>query len=120
MTPRDDRRDTQPRPRGRLYSITPEWRRELKAKLAAGGRGAKTRLAEQIGSTPAAITVVLRPSTSGSRLVRPISEALGIPMPSMIARSEQDHRWMRAGRALSRDDWQRLLEIAESLAKARK
>lgn len=65
---------------GQLQQLTPEWREAVVARLAELGRS-RTWLAAQVGADKSAITVLLRPSTTVSRLVGPVSRALEIAPP---------------------------------------
>ena len=92
---------------GQLQQITPEWREAVVARLAELGRS-RTWLAGQVGADKSAITVLLRPSTTVSRLVGPVSHALSVAPPLIGADLDQSDIVELVGRL---DDNDRALAI---------
>lgn len=73
----------QSRPKQAHRAVTPSWQALVEARLADQGMTRK-QLAIKIGSSPAAITILLRPETKSSRLVELVSAALNIPTPDFV------------------------------------
>lgn len=73
---------------GALKQVTPEWKASVIAALKELGQ-TKTWLADQIGCDKSALTVMLRPSTTVSRLVDPICAVLKLPPPLVGADVDQ-------------------------------
>lgn len=73
---------------GALKQVTPEWKSAVVAALKELGQ-TKTWLSEQIGCDKSALTVMLRPATTVSRLVDPICAVLKIAPPLVGADVDQ-------------------------------
>ena len=99
---------------GRLQQLTPEWQAAVVARLAELGKS-RTWLAAQVEADKSAITVLLRPTTSVSRLVDKVTAVLGIPPPLIGADIDQSDivelvgQLDEADRAMTRDFILRLL-----------
>lgn len=93
--------------------VTPEFRAKL--KQATSRHGSKKELAMAIGFTGSAITVLLRPTTLTSRMVQPICEYYGWPLPVVTIRDERDERWLLLGQQLTDEEWQKVFEMAQLL-----
>ncbi len=93
-----DPRHKRPYPEGDRTEMTPEWKQLVKDtlaanKLAGAGIQDQAELADAIGVTKSAITKMFK--AHASKLVRPISVALCIPMPSEAAEGASEWARMR-------------------------
>lgn len=91
------------------------WKEQVDLKMRIN-RITRRALAQVIGCTPSAITILFREATKTSKLVEPISRFVGVAPPVAEIRDERDLRWLEAGKALSESDWNHMVEIAERLA----
>lgn len=76
-------------PDGPVSEMTPEWKAAVEARLDEWGK-TKAWLADQVGVDKSAITVMLRPATMTSRLVKPVSLALKLDEPVIGVDSESN------------------------------
>jgi hypothetical protein len=103
-------------PKPPSYPVSDAWRLEIEAAMRARG-WTKTDLANAVGSSRPAISIVLNPKTKNSRLVPDIHRALGLPPPRDPApRSELQHRWETVFDRLGEDHIKKILDLAEAVA----
>lgn len=100
---------------GELRQLTPEWKSAVIARLGAIGQ-TKSWLAEQVGADKSAITVLLRPATTVSRLVAPVSTVLEIPLPLIGASLDESDIIEMVGR-LDEDDRAMAIDFIKRLGK---
>jgi hypothetical protein len=113
------------------YPITDEWLRQVHAALGTE-RGARLKLAEQIGCSPGTLTELLQ-GGKRSHLVPRISKALGVPMSAMLLTpeaveistfleqmGERGREAMRRMKSLEPEQLDLLLDLVESVTKRRR
>jgi len=108
-------------PEGAELLPTPEWWKELLlAWLGKAKSGRRKELAAAIGCDASAITVVTRPRTRHSILVRAISEHTGIPVPSFDVSDPDQLAIVSLLEGLAPADLEILRSMAEALNRARR
>lgn len=105
--------------RGPVYVVTEEWREAARRALAAQPRGTQERLAREIGCTPGAISRLLAGDHRWSELVGDLSAKLGVVVPHAAIDDERLAALIELGRALSKDDLDHLVWLAERLVAGR-
>lgn len=100
---------------GPLMQVTPEWKAAVGAALKLRGM-TKTALADLIGCDKSAITILLRPSTTVSRLVAAVSAALDVPLPLIGAGLDASDIIEMVGK-LAPDDKARVIDFVSRLSK---
>lgn len=100
-------------------STTPYWRGLMREARAQGGLN-QGQLAAKLGTTQPTISDIETGEISQSKLVTPICDALGIPLPYEPVEDAMERRWIEAGRLLRHrrgDVFIQQLENIESLVK---
>lgn len=112
----------QRRPRERYYSVDDAWRADIKALLEKRGIS-QAELARRIGCSPGAITLIFKPATVQSRLVRLIHKVLELQPPPEAAtiseRNDGKRRLDRIWDAIAPEDRDALLMVAERFQQKR-
>lgn len=98
-------------------TITPEWRQHALAILDSQGRGARTVLAKAVGCKKATLSKLLSdPEYQSSDLLEPISEHLGIALPSLEVVPERMAELAAAVSDLSEAEFSLIVEFAKNFA----
>lgn len=111
-------RGPQVHPSGELHTVDDEWKDRVRAALEKLDWSQRD-LAARIGASPGAITGLLKPGRSQSRLVLKVHKVLGWPDPTgpvpAITRVDLHRRLMASLHRLSETDQEHILGIVESL-----
>lgn len=77
----------------------PEWG-EMVRRARATKKWSQQQLADLLGVEQATVSHIENYKTKSSKLVRRITELLGIPMPEQYFSDELEKRWVESGRVL--------------------
>lgn len=106
----------QRRPRDGYLPVDEPWKQAVLALLEKRGIS-RAGLARMIGASPSSITLLFKPETDQSRLVRSVHKVLDLgPPPEAATITERDDAKRRLDRIwadLTVDDRKMLLEVAE-------
>lgn len=104
-----------------VYTITPEWRKAVKDRLAKSGRGAHARLANEIGCSAGSLTDMLKDTSEHSSYVAAINAYFGWdpPAPPAISSDAGEAQYLVDGMGdAGRDLMRELKRMGKDEAKA--
>jgi lambda repressor-like predicted transcriptional regulator len=116
--------EKQKRPPGRHATVDDEWKNEVRAALKRKGIS-RADLAREVGVTPSAITVLLRPGTSETRLAAKIARALDLKSTpvarpvALVVVDDSVERIMRAIRKMDVKQRESFAALAETVVEKR-
>lgn len=112
--------EKQKRPSGRHATVDDDWKDAVREALRRGGIS-RADLARQVGVTPSAITLLLKPGTSETRLAAKIAKALELKSTpvarpvALVVVDDSVERIIRAIRTMTPKQREAFASLAETI-----